>query len=621
MAGGFVAGLTGLSGAEQGYTEGGLSYEELRKHQLDLQGLRALGRAFQSGMFGPNVVPGPGLIPPATPPGSAPGSPVSAAPLPLATPVGGGNGSPAPPSAAGGPPPGFVNPRMVAGQPQNLTGPVIPPGGTGGFIPPEQPAASRAVSRVANFPAAAGGAFGGDGLGLSTSLANLIASIARANPGQPPEVIAMAVTKAMPIMQTQDQYLWRALQLQMQRELGEGRIAAQRDIATGHDVTRETVAGMRPEVWAFHDFLEANPDATPQQQAGFLRSLKPQSAIKTALDAFMEQSRTATGEDPTPEEIADFLNRNKERITRMQTESRERIAAGQEGSRERVAAGRQQTQRDIAGQTATSRENIAEANRNAAMARTQATIAGRQETTAAQNQSRESVAAGRQSPQRVAIDKALKEHPEWAAEQLADYMRSLKPAGAGERKAQGPRDQIDSVREQISSAIRDLENSKSGGASVAGISGRVQRGREFIGGVLGEGLSMGVGTEGTTASTFQTKIRALQMQVPRLLSSTSRLAKDERAHLEEVIKGLGTFTNADQAIAALKYVDSVLERAKQRGTGRPPAQRSSQQPVDLTAEQQDWLRGQIGEGQEFDVEIGGVSTTWIRRGNEFHQVR
>src|SRR5439155_927861 len=148
-----------------------------------------------------------------------------------------------------GPSPGFVNPGRVAGQPQNLTGPVIPPGGFGGGQGQPSPPPGQGGGGRSQQPQPQGGDLQqgqmNPQLGMNVAgfmIRNPIAAaIVRANPGAPPEVIMGAITKAMPLMQQDAIQQWRELQTQMQYD----RMGNQAGIAAGHDQTRRDVVGQQ----------------------------------------------------------------------------------------------------------------------------------------------------------------------------------------------------------------------------------------------------------------------------------------------------------------------------------------------------------------------------------------
>lgn len=288
-----MPGFGGFAGVEQGYDQGAESYWKRRQLEnqpaidaATIRGLQALqGGGMQQGgpMASPGGQPPMGMPQQAPMPGAQPmpgGGPMSGGGQPQAPPMtqprdlvglkpdsqfatpnfstrfdagmydigrmsSGGQTPPAaqPASYGGGPPPGFINPSQAGGQPQNLTGPVIPPGGFGGgpqAVTPQpqgQPPGGfnggppPQQGQPQQRPSPQGGANLGMELGGFLSRNPIAAAIIRANPGAPPEVLMGAITKAMPLMQNDAIQQWRQLQTQMQYD----KMGNQRDIAAGHD--------------------------------------------------------------------------------------------------------------------------------------------------------------------------------------------------------------------------------------------------------------------------------------------------------------------------------------------------------------------------------------------------
>lgn len=157
----------------------------------------------------------------------------------------------------------------------------------------------------------------------------------------------------------------------------------------------------------------------------------------------------------------------------------------------------------------------------------------------------------------------------------AEKAKYRPPTGAQAKEATRQEDIADSIT-QIDSAIADLQQSQAGGPPVAGVTGKLQRGYEWLGGAAAPIL--GTEAPGTTASTFQTKIRLLQAELPRIIQGVGKLSKDERAHLDDVVRGLGSFTNPEQAIAALNYVKQVLQRKQHDRVPQTPQTPQAPQP-------------------------------------------
>jgi hypothetical protein len=163
-------------------------------------------------------------------------------------------------------------------------------------------------------------------------------------------------------------------------------------------------------------------------------------------------------------------------------------------------------------------------------------------------------------PTAEAIQRLLQNNPDATPTEIMDVVRAGHPQSATEFKAGQQGQAVKSFVSQLDDAIGTIQDSQKGGVPVTGIGGTLSRGAEFVGGMVGADT-------GTTASDFQTKIRALQQQWPRMIAGTTRLSADERAHVEEIIKGLGTFTSAPQAASALQQVKKIIQQRYGEGEG------------------------------------------------------
>jgi hypothetical protein len=173
----------------------------------------------------------------------------------------------------------------------------------------------------------------------------------------------------------------------------------------------------------------------------------------------------------------------------------------------------------------------------------------------------------------------------------------------------------EAVRE-IDESILDIQESQKGGTAVTGIQGRFNRFKEW-----GEGLVSDTKDAPTRASVFETRMRALQAQIPRLLAGVGRISSEERAHIDNIVRGLGTFTDPQAAVNSLNELRTILENkaprdmgvgpSRQTGGPAPRAGRQSQQPPQ--APPLDLLE----EGHETDIEYpDGSVHTWILRNGQ-----
>ena len=209
MAG--MGGFAGLAAVNQGYDRGAQDYWRTRGMENDDAAMQALGRGMQ--LLAPQgAIPG-ALPQMGGPPMGGPQPPMAGpAPVTGMRPQMGGAppmmGGPAPAPMPGGAP---MQMPMGGGPPPS---PQAPPG-----PPPGQPP-------MGGGPPGPGGQFR-----TPMSWEDITRAVVQANPGARPEVIAQAVTKAMPLMTMDSQQQWRIIQAQLQQEriqqqgeLGRGRI-------------------------------------------------------------------------------------------------------------------------------------------------------------------------------------------------------------------------------------------------------------------------------------------------------------------------------------------------------------------------------------------------------------
>ena len=218
----------GMAALDQGYYGAAPSYWKARELEDTQQAYNILGQTFQqmagigqqpTGWGGQQVIPGQMPAPPQPPPGMPPGAPGMMPPgmprpgmppqMPPTQPQG-MLGSIIPNPAAGAaaiPSPGGMPPVQAPGptapgMPPNGAGLGQPPGGLGGPQQPQQPPPQIQQS-----------------LGPAPyDWRSVAQTIAQANPGAPPAVIARAVTMMMPFLNQDSQMYMRQLNAQLAEE-------------------------------------------------------------------------------------------------------------------------------------------------------------------------------------------------------------------------------------------------------------------------------------------------------------------------------------------------------------------------------------------------------------------
>lgn len=332
--------------------------------------------------------------------------------------------------------------------------------------------------------------------------------IVKANPGASPEVIASAITKALPLMNAQSQAQWKQIEIELQRE----RIGIARE---GLNLRERTAGGLaNPTNQVFHEWRAQNPNATPEEMLEELRKVRgagnanrPQSA-----NSLMAQKWWDEHPDGTAEEFQEWWNTPSTQRAAKRAED----ALTRQREHDEAVSGRSERTQEAIG----ARQDKSIAAQGDRQQRTQEAITGRANT--------------------------------------AEAGRNARAAAREASKAQTGAANFKSVNEQIDSAVSDIEASQHGGTAVTGIQGRLNRWKEWGQGVIGEGGE-------TRASVFETKIAALQAQVPRLLAGVGRISNEERAKIDAIVRGLGNFTDPQVAIDSLRELQKIL-RSKQPGS-------------------------------------------------------
>ena len=223
------AGLAGLSSVYGGMigAEGDEATARTKKYAIDMQqaGDIAFGRTLQS-LGGAQQQQMPGMQPQGQMPPQMPGM------QPQAPPPQGGPGMagpPPPPQGAPPMPPGM--PPQGPGMPQRPPMPQGAPPMGGGGMPPQMP-------QQPQQPMGGGMPPGGGGMGGQPTLdwRMVIQKVQQANPGAPPQVIAAAVDKFMPLMNQQSQQQWKEVSLQLrQQSLQNQQLLGQQRIGQGEE--------------------------------------------------------------------------------------------------------------------------------------------------------------------------------------------------------------------------------------------------------------------------------------------------------------------------------------------------------------------------------------------------
>lgn len=154
-----------------------------------------------------------------------------------------------------------------------------------------------------------------------------------------------------------------------------------------------------------------------------------------------------------------------------------------------------------------------------------------------------------------------------AAEQNEFYQSTAAGAPGRADKAQAANNLLDAANEQIDQAIDTALSAKEGGPAVTGLMGRIERGKEFVGNMFGF-------SDEATARQFESRITRLKNVVPRLMASTSRISKEERAELDTIVRGLGAMSDPRAVADSLQDLKIMLNKIHGRAMpgGTRPAE-------------------------------------------------
>jgi len=245
MAG--FGGLAGLSQVGSGYDAGAVDYWRRQNLETDAAGLAALGKAFmQPGPFaqpsggapGGSMGPGGLLAPQQFAPPQGPqmgGPPLPGGPPPMA-------GAPQP---AGPPPTGMPGAQPIPGGPRFVPGfgspgGAAPPGGAPPMSPQGQPGGAP-PGPPQGMGGGAPSQMGGGPVPQQMGIEQLAARIRAANPNITPQVMASAISKALPLLNVESQQMWKQFQASTQYE----RLMQARERETDLQTYRQGLLGER----------------------------------------------------------------------------------------------------------------------------------------------------------------------------------------------------------------------------------------------------------------------------------------------------------------------------------------------------------------------------------------
>lgn len=139
-----------------------------------------------------------------------------------------------------------------------------------------------------------------------------------------------------------------------------------------------------------------------------------------------------------------------------------------------------------------------------------------------------------------------------------DTNAANKTAQAGEKQAKGVEDAV--------SQIDDLQGLIANNPGSTGVKGMLHRGEEFV------KTTTGIGDQSTPATDLKTRVHALQLQLPKLITGTSKSAKDERAQVDDIINVTNWGNNDKIAYDKLEQIKQILQKHRYDGSQDAGAQ-------------------------------------------------
>jgi hypothetical protein len=169
--------------------------------------------------------------------------------------------------------------------------------------------------------------------------------------------------------------------------------------------------------------------------------------------------------------------------------------------------------------------------------------------------------------------KDIMQHPEWTPTQQAQRMAAatdpsvmnteIRTEAAKDKEKTAQDAKTEKANVGYDSALEQLDDIKKkviagGGIGVTGLAGFGQR--------IGETLATvvpGVGGEvPTPASDLQSQMETLKLQLPKLLTGTSKSASDERAKVDTILRGLGPGDTRDKTLHSIQQLIDIIKQRK-----------------------------------------------------------
>lgn len=144
----------------------------------------------------------------------------------------------------------------------------------------------------------------------------------------------------------------------------------------------------------------------------------------------------------------------------------------------------------------------------------------------------------------------------------ADVIRAGKTSGAAGQKAQDHQRQQSEATRLINEVLGLMEKNKGSVLGLTGATGMASRTLERAGNITGV-------STGTDAQDFQSKVSELQLLLPKLLTNSSKSAKDERDKVETIARGLHWGDTSASTFSALSDLRDRINNLPAETEGDP----------------------------------------------------
>lgn len=408
--------------------------------------------------------------------------------------------------------PGPVTAPQNVSRPFNPAQPATPSGGGGQNDPATgQPVGGGGEPQL-NGVGEQGGRptiHGGVPNGMQLTWQMVGSAIARSNPGAPPQLIAKAIDRFVPMMTQESQMQWRMM------------------MEAGKNNRLETTERGRGE-----------------------RQQTREAGLNTRQELGLEQ-RQSESEARTERTV--LTNENRLHINGLSTQSRELIAKlRDEGTNTRLFDTLKQKD-DWKHLDADTKEKVAGWIIEGQNTRNQNTVEGanvrNQNSVAGANQRNQATVEGAAARNQNTTQTALEVSRNRV--DLAKWLADGKPVTRTQADLSKQGTQYASAAQTIVDTLDAIQNGYAEGRNIVGGEGKIRGINEILGNVAGW-------RDTTARAEFVQKINLLRATLPRLLTGSAISSKDERARMADILQGLELGSTRQATAADLKYLHQKL---------------------------------------------------------------